>query len=226
MDRKLDVGGTISEAFSIYGAQAGVLLPIAFWLFLAVAIVNALVGTGNLILLPLVLAVGTIAGTLYQGVVVNLVRDVKDGRRDASAGDLVNAAMPMVLPLIGAGLLSGIAIGIGTVLFIVPGLILLTIWAVIAPVIVVEHSGVMDSFGRSRELVRGNGWPVFGAIFIAFLIVLIGGLFFSAIAGSIANGALVRVVFSAIAATITAPVSALVAAVLYFRLRAIEGPTV
>jgi hypothetical protein len=225
MNRKLEVGPTISEAFSIYGAQAGVLLPIAFWLFLVVAIVNALVGTGNLILLPLVLAVGTIAGTLYQGVVVNLVRDVQGGRRDSSAGDLVNAAMPMVLPLIGAGLLSGIAIGIGTILFIVPGLFLLTIWAVIAPVIVIEHSGVMDSFGRSRALVRGNGWPVFGAIFVAFLIVLIGGLFFTAIAGSIADGALVRIVFSAIASTITAPISALVAAVLYFRLKAIEGPT-
>ena len=39
------------------------------------------------------------------------------------------------------------------VLLIVPGLILLTIWAVIAPVIVVERSGVIDAFRRSRELV-------------------------------------------------------------------------
>ena len=38
----------------------------------------------------------------------------------------------------------------------------------IAPVIVVEHSGVMDSFGRSRELVRDNGWQVFGVIFVVF----------------------------------------------------------
>jgi hypothetical protein len=45
-----------------------------------------------------------------------------------------------VLPLIGAGLLSGIAIGIGMLLLLVPGLIRLTIWAVIAPVIVVERS--------------------------------------------------------------------------------------
>lgn len=228
MDRKLDVNSVISEVFSIYRAQAGVLLPVAFWLFLVVAIVDGLIGS-KLSLLPIALAVGTIAGTLYQGTVVGLVRDVQDGRRDSSAGELVRSAMPVVLPLIGAGLLAGIAIGIGLVLLVVPGLFLLTIWAVIAPVIVIERSGVMGSFGRSRELVRGNGWPVFGAIAVAFVIVLLGSIFFGAIADAIANGPLIRIVFSALASTITAPVSALVAAVLYFRLRAIEGspaPTV
>jgi hypothetical protein len=102
-------------------------------------------------------------------------------------------------------------------------LFLLTIWAVIAPVIVVERPGVFPAFGRSRELVRGNGWQVFGAIAVAFVIVLLGSIFFGAIAEAISNGPIVRIVFSALASTITAPVSALVAAVLYFRLRAIEG---
>ena len=188
------------------------------------AIVDGLIGNDNLALLPISLAVATIAGTIYQGTVVGLVSDVQDGRRDSSAGDLVRSAMPVVLPLIGAGILAGIATGIGLLLFVVPGLFLLTIWAVIAPVIVVERSRVRRSFGRSRELVRGNGWPVFGAIFVAFVIVVIGSLVFGAIADGISNGPLVRIVFSAIASTITAPITALVAAVLYFRLREIEGP--
>jgi hypothetical protein len=222
MNKKIDVGGTLSEVFSIYGANAGVLLPVAFWLFLVVAIVNGLAGS-SLVLLLLASVVGIVAGTLYQGTVVNLVRDVQDGRRDFSAGELLSSATPFIVPLVGAGILAGIAIGIGLFLLLVPGLILLTIWAVIAPVIVVEKSGVMDSFGRSRELVRGNGWPVFGAIVVAFLIVIIGGLVFGAIAASIADGPLLRIVFSALASTITAPISALVAAVLYFRLRAVEG---
>ena len=222
MNRKLDVGGTISEVFSIYGAQAGVLLPIAFWLFLAVAIVNALAGS-SLVLLLVASVVGIVAGTLYQGVVVNLASDVQDGRRDSSAGDLVRSATPFILPLFGAGLLAGIGIGIGLILIIVPGLILATIWSVIAPVIVLEGSGVINAFGRSRQLVRGNGWPVFGAILVAYLIVIVGSLIFSAIGAAIADGVFVRIVFRALASTITAPISALVAAVLYFRLRAVEG---
>jgi hypothetical protein len=217
MKRELSVGDTLSEVFSIYGAHAGVLLPVAFWLFLAVAIVDGLVGA-SLALLPLVIVVSTIAATLYQGMVVGLVRDVQDGRRDSSVGELLGYAAPVLLPLIGAGLLSGLGIGVGFVLLVVPGLYLLTIWAVIAPVIVIERRPVFEAFGRSRQLVRGNGWPVFWVIAVAFLISLAGGLIFGGIASSVADGPLVRIVFSALASTITAPIGALVAGVLYYRL--------
>ena len=44
MNRKIEVGKIFSEVFSIYRDQAGVLLPVAFWLFLVVAIVNGLLG--------------------------------------------------------------------------------------------------------------------------------------------------------------------------------------
>lgn len=222
MKNKLDVGGTLSEVFSIYRDNAGVLLPVAFWLFLVVAILDGLAGS-SLILVLVASVVSVAAGTLYQGTVVNLVSDVQDGRRDFSASELLNSATPFILPLIGAGILAGIGIFFGLLLLIVPGLFLMTIWAVIAPVIVVEKSPVMKSFGRSRELVKGNGWPVFGAIVVAFLIVIIGGIIFAAIAAAIADGPLLRIVFSALASTITAPISALVAAVIYFRLRGIEG---
>jgi hypothetical protein len=220
MKPKLDVGSTLGEVFSTYGARAGVLLPLAFWLFLIVAIVNGLIG-GNLVLEPIGLAVTTVVGTLYQGMVVGLLRDLKGGR-EPSVVELMRSAAPVILPLIGAGLLSGLAIGIGFVLFIIPGLILLTIWAVIAPAIVIERKGVMAAFGRSRELVRGNGWSVFGVIIVAFLIAFFAGLVLTAIAAAIANGPLIRIVFSAIAGTFTAPIGALVAAVLFFRLRRIE----
>ena len=62
--------------------QRGVLLPVAFWLFLVVAILNGIAGSSPFLLL-LASVVGIAAGTLYQGMVVNLVRDVQDGRRDS-----------------------------------------------------------------------------------------------------------------------------------------------
>jgi hypothetical protein len=222
VDRDLDVGGTLREVFETYRAQAGVLLPVAFWLFLVVAIVNGLVA-GSLALLLLATVFSIIVGTLYQGMVVGLVRDVQDGRRDSSTGELINSALPVLAPLIGAGVLAGFGIGFGFLLLIVPGLFLLTIWAVIAPVIVIERCGAIPAFSRSRELVRGHGWQVFGVIISAFLIALVAGIVFTAIADSLANGPIVRIVFNAIAATLTAPITALVAAVLYFRLTALRG---
>ncbi len=222
MDRKLDVGATLSQAFSTYGSQAGVLLPLAFGLYLIVAIVGALL-SGSVILFPVVLAISVVAAVLYQGMVVNLVSDVQDGRRDFTIEELVRATGPVVLPLIGAGILAGIAIGIGFILLIVPGLILLTIWSVIAPVIVVEHSGVMASFGRSRELVRGNGWQVFGVIVVVYIIIFAASLILGAIGTAVSDTAVGRIVFNLISSTLTAPVAALVAAVIYFRLLTIKG---
>ncbi len=221
MNRKLDVGGTLSQAFSIYGSQAGVLLPVAFGLFLIVAVINAILA-GSLILVPLALAVSVVAGTLYQGMVVGLVSDVQDGRRDSSVEDLVRSTGPVILPLIGAGILAGIGIGIGFLLLIVPGLILLTIWSVIAPVIVVERSGAIDAFGRSRQLVRGNGWQVFGVIVVVFIIVAVVQGILGAIGSGISGSLGVLILFNVIGSTITAPVVALVAAVIYFGLRDIE----
>lgn len=223
-DRKLDTADTISKAFSIYGQQAGVLLPVAFGLFLIAAIVRGLVGD-ELALAPLAAAISIVAQTLYQGMVVELVSDVQDGRRDSSVGQLVRSAAPVILPLLGAGILAAIGIGIGLVLFILPGLFLLTIWAVIAPSIVVERKGVFAAFGRSRELVKGNGWQVFGVILTVFLIVIVVSIVVGAIASGVSDSTALRIVVDVIASTITAPISALVAAVLYFKLRGLKEGT-
>ena len=53
--------------------------------------------------------------------------------RDFTVGELLSSASPAILPLIGNGILFGIAVGIGLFLLIIPGLWLLTIWAVVAP---------------------------------------------------------------------------------------------
>lgn len=223
MNRKLDVGATLNQIFSTYGATAGVLLPLAFGLFLIVAVVDGLLANGSLILLPLTFAVSIIASTLYQGMVVSLVRDVQDGQRDSTVGDLFREASPVILPLIGAGLLAGLGIGIGLILLIVPGLILLTIWAVIAPVIVVERSGVLDAFGRSYDLVKGNGLQVFGVIVIVFLITFVASMLLGVIGGGISDSVGMRILVSLIASTLTAPITALAAATIYFRLLEANG---
>ncbi len=77
------------------------------------------------------------------------------------------------------GLLAGLGIVIGLALLIAPGLLLATWWALIVPAIVLEHKGVFESFGRSRELVRGHGWQVLGVIVLGFLISIGASLLLS-----------------------------------------------
>jgi hypothetical protein len=131
---------------------------------------------------------------------------------------LLRSATPVIGQLLLVGIVAAIGIVIGFVLIIVPGLILLTIWSVAAPVVVLERPGVFASLGRSRELVRGNGWQVFGVIFVLFFLVLFvsSGIEIAADAAGTAAGLVARVVVG----VLTGPFSALAAAVLYFDLRA------
>lgn len=214
---RIEPGRVIGEAFQTYRDHAGALLGGAVIVIGLAAVINGLFATtGSLALVAVGVLVSIVAGVLYAGYVVKLVQDVRDGRRDFSVGELFSAAAPYIGTLFLNGLLAGIAITIGFILIIVPGLILITIWSVIAPSIVVEDRGVIEAFGRSRELVRGNGWNVFGAIVLAFLIVIAVSIVAGLIGSALGDAG--RVVLQAIANVITAPIAALVASILFFDL--------
>src|SRR6185295_6003709 len=122
-----------------------------------------------------------------------------------------------------AAILAGLGIVVGLVLLIVPGLVLMTWWAVIIPVVVLEKRSAGEAFTRSRELVRGNGWGVFGVI-VLMLLLLIG---FEIVLGLILTPFadwLRRFISNIVSGTLTAPIIAVVLTLLYFRLRAAKEP--
>jgi hypothetical protein len=81
---------------------------------------------------------------------------------------------------------------------------------------------VFAALSRSRELVRGNGWQVFGVIFVLFFLVLFvsSGIEIAADSAGTAAGLVARVVVG----VLSAPLSALAAAVLYFELQKARMP--
>ena len=221
MTRNIDIGDVISKVFKTYQQYAAVLLPVAAVLFLIEALFRILALEGGLVLGLVASIVTLVLSTLYTGMVVELVSDVRDGRLDQSVGGLINSVTPVILPLIGVSILAGIGIAIGFVLIIIPGLFLLTIWAVVAPVVVLERPGVFPAFGRSRQLVKGNGWQVFGVIVLFFIIAFVIALILAAIGAGL--GDVGQVILGYVGAVITAPLTALAAATLYFELRGAHG---
>jgi hypothetical protein len=215
--KRVDVGRTISETFRIYGENASVLLGTAAAVFVIAGLIQGLLAAAGGVFLALLGSIVVLVGvTLYTGFVTKLVEDVRDGRRDFTVGELLSSAAGVLGALIGNSILRAIGIGIGLILLIVPGLILLTIWAVTAPAVVIERRGAIEAFGRSWELVKGEGWSVFAVIVVAFVITFA----ISLVAGIIgaAFGDAGQIVFSIIGNIIGAPISALVAAVLFFDL--------
>jgi hypothetical protein len=164
-----------------------------------------------------------IATFWYQGMIVEAVRDIIDGRRDHTIGSLFSAAAPFIWPLFAVGVLAGIAIGIGLLLLIVPGLFLLTIWAVLVPSIVIDRTGVFGAFGRSRQLVRGDGWRVFGVIVVLFLLQVVISLILSAIANAATDSFVGYAIADLLLSVLVLPLSAIAATVMYVELRRIKG---
>lgn len=205
----------VGRAFEIYRQQASALLSAALVVFAIVAVANLVFHKGLLVVIASIVSV--VAQTFYTGMVVRLVDDVRDGRRDSSVSELFSSVSPVWVPLFLASLLTGIGIGIGLILLILPGLFLLTIWAVVAPVVVLEQRGVLGSISRSQELVKGSAWPVFGVIAIVFLITIGVSILVGAITGS--GNDVVRVLVQWALTVVLAPLAALATSVLYFALR-------
>ena len=167
----------VREAWELYKAHWRTFVPLALVVFVIVGAIG-LVLTWLLGWLGAILAaLASLVGQFWlQGALVEAVGDVRDGRQDLSLGETFRRVQPRLPAIIVAGILAAIGIFIGFVLLVVPGLFLLTIWSLIIPVIVLEGRSAGESFGRSREIVRGNGWNVFGTIVITVLALIVASI--------------------------------------------------
>ena len=212
-------GEVIGEAWSLYKTHWRHLLPIAFVVYLVLSLFTlllvALLGWLGAIASVFV----SLAGVFWiQGALVAAVEDIRDGSADLSIGETLSRVRPRLNTLGVAGILAALGITIGLILLIVPGLFLATIWALIVPVIMLEGASVGQSFGRSRELVRGNGWSVFRLIVLVVLILILAGIVV-ALALFWLPDSIQQYVQSVVSNTLTAPFTALALTLAYYRLR-------
>jgi hypothetical protein len=213
--------GVIGESFGLYRAHARHFIIVAFVIYAGIAVVSALLAALLGVIGALLSALVSIVGTfLLQAAIVEAVRDVRDGRADLTVGETFRRASQQVSHVAIAGILAGIAIFVGLLLLVVPGLVLLTWWVLIVPVIVLENVSAGDSFGRSRQLVRGNGWQVFGVLVVTLVIALVVDLVCGSVAGAFSDSAVALAVAGLVGGTLTAPLFALASAVMYLTLRA------
>jgi uncharacterized membrane protein len=221
MDMKLSVSETLGEIFAGYRAHARQLVPLAFWVLL--------VGLGISVLGESVLALAVVGAfvqlatfILYRGVVVELVRDAREDRSEPGTLALVWSVFPLALPLLGAGFVFLLGLWGGFLIFVVPGLILLTMWSVITPAIVIERTGAIAAFRRSRVLTKGNRWRIFLVILAILALLLVVSAVNYAVVFSEPGGTLPSIVLAALISSLILPFEGLATSSLYYRLLAIE----
>jgi hypothetical protein len=98
---------------------------------------------------------------------------------------------PNLLRLLGVSVLFGLAVLVGIVLCVLPGIWVGVLFSFAMPAVVLERLGVGQAFQRSRALVRDAWWSTFGILAAAFGIGWVVNLVFSlpfAGYGSVAAG--------------------------------------
>ena len=221
----MSVSEVLGEAFELYKRFFRHFVITAAVVYIVLDLVSALadragrnssIGAG--LVWALISIVVSVVGAFWlQGALIEAVRDVRDGRVDVPVAELYERTRPRLPALIAAGIVAAIGIAIGFILLIIPGLFLLTRWALIPAVIVIEERRAGDSFDRSWQLTKGYGWSVFGSLFVAFVIYVIAQGILRALFEPLPRFVAIWI-GGVVAHSITTPFIAAVGAVMYFRL--------
>jgi hypothetical protein len=143
-------------------------------------------------------------------------------------------AAPRLLPLLAVTIIYTLATIVAAAFCLLPAVLPYVFWSLAGPALVLERGTIGQAFSRSRQLVSGMFWRVFGVLLLAtvigWLITTVIGLPFSLGSGAFSglfdpqamnvpkmttSGLVLQSVGSVIAATIVTPFTALVTVVLY-----------
>jgi len=80
-----------------------------------------------------------------------------------------------------------VAMIVGALLLVAPGVFLLVCWLVLVPVILFERAGPIGALVRSVQLMRPLWWQAFAALVIAALLALIAAVLFIAVLAVVAE---------------------------------------
>jgi hypothetical protein len=147
-------GRVAVTAFVVFGAVA------AIDAIAAVLIVDHVDSARGDALASTVAAVLTMGGiVVYAGILDRVVGASLHGHRDPPLRDVVRE-LPLGR-LFAADLVLASATLVGLALFVLPGIVVFTLWALVGPVITIERRALVDAFRRSRQLVWSRFWLTF-----------------------------------------------------------------
>lgn len=218
------VSEVLGDALSVYQRLWKRSVVVAGLVFTVVSLADAFAArrsTSATTLVSVILAL--VGGLLVQGALVEVVRDLHEGREPGPVGSYYTRTRDRLGTLLGASLLYGIGVAVGFLLFIVPGLIAVARWSLIVPLVVIERLGIGQAFARSRLLVKGRTGRVLVLVVVANIITTLIGVGIRALFGFLPQFAGIWV-GGTIASAIAVPYEAHVLTVLYYKLTEPERP--
>lgn len=226
-------GPILAETFSVYSAN---FLPFIFISIVALSprILVALLMTDGQ---PHPVNPGQAAGNVFGALSIRLLTQLLGTQlataavtygvfqeirgRETTIGDCLKVGLSAIWSVLAIALLSGLLIGLGFLVCIIPGILLAVRWAVAVPVTVEERLGPIEALKRSGELTDGLRHDIFSVLFIVGLINLGLGLALGLGVG-LTLGAKGSELAQLVAQVLATGLGATATAVMYYRLRSLK----
>lgn len=185
---------------------------------------------GGMWLTYFLIGIASLLSTTYTVCYMAEYAASEDG--NITSGAVWNRVKKNILSLFITQILYGLAVGIGLMFCIAPGIFIAVSLMFYPFVIVVEGESVIDSLKRSYYIVQGNWWSTFGYGFLVVIVIYIVSMIFSipsslASLGSLFNSDLLKSdlyhyttsLIAYVGQFFIAPIAYIAFGVLYFSLR-------
>src|SRR5467141_2810383 len=134
------------------------------------------------LLLAVIFLVNVIFSTIAQGGAIKMASD-EITRGQVNTGASVRFAVSKLLSIWALSIIVGIIVFLGSIALIIPGIILAIMYSLALPVLLIENRGVLDSMGKSRQLVSHRWLKTFATFLVLGIIVIIASAIVNAITG-------------------------------------------
>lgn len=179
---KLNVGGVFNQAFATLKAKrlffvfTGLMFGIAH-LALSRSGINgphpSAISPG-LILVGILLLV--VLGAISQILAARATEGPLGNNASLDFAPAVQAALPTLMNVVLTTLAFAFLTFLGLIAFVLPGIFILLMLCVALPACILEGLSPIAALKRSRELTRGNRWPLLGLVVLNGLILIGVGL--------------------------------------------------
>lgn len=167
----------------------------------------------------------TVLSLLVEAAIAIAVFQVLRGTKPSFGGSLSRGLSNLVAVFV-AALLTGLGIALGTLLLVIPGIILSCIWVVTIPACAVEQLGAIDSIKRSTELTKGYRMTIFLCLLIFGVGMFATSLLLVLLIGLMPTLIVVWVIVAILLSALLQAVASVMGSIIYYNLRALkEGVT-
>jgi hypothetical protein len=122
---------------------------------------------------------------MMYGALIGALDSVARGAR-MGLGEALQLGLSRLLRVIGASFLFGLAVTVGFILLVIPGIYLMGIFQLVFVAIILENSGVIGAFGTSQRLIKGHWWRSATILTVAIIILVVLSLLGGVVAAFLA----------------------------------------